>query len=279
MVDAHDHLFFASAMLPGEELGDVQAAEAELAGFAQAGGGTVVQWTPHGLDGRPDALCAISTATGVHVVAATGRHQRAAYGSAWDGPSGDALAQLFLDELQGAGVRAGVIKVAGGYHSLGDWERESLDAAAAGARAIGAPICVHLEAGTHGPEVLSHLDALGVPADQVILGHLNRYPDLRLHRELAQAGAFIAYDGPSRNAHATDWRLLDLLEGLASDGLAAQVLLGADTTTRRATTTRGEGPGMRGLIEGTGARIARELGTTAHRMFFIDNPARALRLR
>ena len=46
--DAHDHLFFRSAQLAGQELDDADAAAAELRAFATLGGQAVVQWTSFG---------------------------------------------------------------------------------------------------------------------------------------------------------------------------------------------------------------------------------------
>ena len=273
--DAHDHLFFASAALPGEELADRDAALAELRGFADAGGQALVQWTPLGLGGDRDGLAALSRATGVHLVAATGRHQPIHYGRE---PADDDLAERFVAELTGA-APAGVIKIAGQYHRLGAYEERVFEAAAAAAAATGAPICVHTEMGTHGDVILERLSALGVAPTRVVLGHLNRNPDAGLHLELARSGAFLAYDGPSRANHATDWRLFELLHGMAEAGALGQVLLGADTTTRSATTTAGGGPGMRGLMERTRGRLQRELGTAAATEVFVHNPARAFALR
>jgi phosphotriesterase-related protein len=50
--DAHDHLFFTSQLLAGQELDDPDAATAELAAFGAVGGRAVVQWTPYGLGRR-----------------------------------------------------------------------------------------------------------------------------------------------------------------------------------------------------------------------------------
>ena len=112
-----------------------------------------------------------------------------------------------------------------------------------------------------------------------MLGHLNRNPDAGLHLELARSGAFLAYDGPSRANHATDWRLFEMLHRMAGEGALGQVLLGADTTTRSATTAAGGGPGMKGLMERTRARLHRELGPAAAAEVFVHNPARAFALR
>jgi phosphotriesterase-related protein len=141
-------------------------------------------------------------------------------------------------------------------------------AAAQAHHATGAPIGVHHELGTAAPDVADLLiGELRVPPEKVILGHLNRQPDSDVHLELAQTGAFLAFDGPSRANHATDWRLFECLERLAAHGHADQVLIGADTTTAAA---RGA-PGMPFLLR----QLAPRLGPNLSDKFFSRNPARA----
>jgi 5-phospho-D-xylono-1,4-lactonase len=281
VVDAHDHLFFRTPLLPGQELDDPDAAAAELRAFADLGGRTVVQWTPFGMGRRAQALVELSRQTAVNVIAATGVHQAAHYDPSELAGLYPRLTELFVDELTRAigesDARAGLIKVAGEFHRLDEHARRTMIAAAEAHRATGAPIAVHLELGTAAVDVLDLLcGELDVPPARVILGHLNRSPDARMHREVAQAGAYIAFDGPSRANHATDWRLLDSIASLAEAGHAEQLLLGADTTTSRARAATGEGPGMPFLLRGLRPRIERELGDALAAKMFVDNPARAL---
>ncbi|GAA1253211.1 phosphotriesterase [Kitasatospora nipponensis] len=286
VTDAHDHLFLRSALLPGQELDDPAAAAAELAVFRAAGGQALVQWTPYGLGRRAAALPGLSRAGGVHLVAATGLHQAAHYGAA---ALPDDLAALFVAELtegiQGAdpapssspavAPRAGLIKVAGGYHGLDAHARRTMAAAAEAHHATGAPIAVHHELGTAARDVLDLLcGRLGVAPRSLLLGHLNRFPDPRLHRELAESGAYLVFDGPSRANHATDWRLLDTLAALAGDGHGERLLLGGDTTTAGARAAAG-GPGVPFLLTGLRPRLLRELGPDQTDLILRQNPSRA----
>jgi phosphotriesterase-related protein len=274
--DAHDHLFFRSPLLPGQELDDVPAAAAELAAFRAAGGQAVVQWTPHGLNRRAAELPALARGSGVHLVAATGLHRAAHYERL---PDLDTLAELFITELTGGigadGPRAGLIKVAGGFHGLDEHARRTMTAAATAHHATGAPIGIHHELGSAANQVLELLcDRLEVPPGSVLLGHLNRFPDQRFHRDLARSGAFLAFDGPSRANAATDWHLLDGLVALAEAGHAEQLLLGGDTVTAAARSTA-DGPGMPFLLTGLRPRMAAALGEQAVELILRDNPARA----
>ncbi|WP_457028284.1 phosphotriesterase family protein [Kitasatospora sp. P5_F3] len=281
-VDAHDHLFLRTPRLPGQELDSASAAEAELRAFATAGGGALAQWTPVGLGRRTDLLPMLSRVTGVHLIAATGLHQAAHYPPELLDRLLPRLARLFITELaegiQGSNglVRAGMIKVAGGFHRVDPHARQVFAAAAEAHHVTGAPIGVHLEAGTGALETLDVLcTELGVPADRVILGHLNRMPDTRTHLRAAEAGAYLAFDGPSRAHHTTDWRLLDCLAALAGAGHADRLLIGGDTTTAAARATDGEGPGLPYLPGVLRPRIERELGTETAQLCFEANPARA----
>ncbi|MEW2499590.1 MULTISPECIES: phosphotriesterase [unclassified Amycolatopsis] len=290
--DAHDHLFFASRQLAGQELDDAAAANAELRAFAAAGGRAVVQWTPFGLNRRAADLAALSEATGVHVVAATGFHRAEHYPAEVLDRVSDRLAEIFVaDLLEGipagddpdagrTGPRAGLIKVAGAFHVVDRHARWTMVAAAQAHQETGAPIAVHLELGTAAREVADLLcGELAVPPSRVILGHLNRNPDLRVLREVADTGVFLGFDGPSRANHATDWRLTDLLYELATSGHTGQLLLGGDTTTAAARLSSGGGPGIPYLLTTLRPRLVRALGEDVVQAMLVSNPARAFAAR
>ncbi|GAA2430905.1 phosphotriesterase [Streptomyces mauvecolor] len=272
VVDAHDHLFIRSPLLPGQELDDIGHAVARLTAFGALGGGTVVQWTPYGMGRRIAELPALSRESGVHIIAATGLHQAAHYPGELLDSVRDRLAELFVVELiEGigdTGVRAGLIKVAGGFHGLDEHATLTMRAAAEAHRRTGAPIAVHLELGTGVLDVLDLLcGELEVPPGSVILGHLNRSPDFAVHRLAAEAGANLAFDGPSRANHATDWRMPDALRALADAGFADRLLLGGDTVTP-------DTPGMPYLLRRVRPRLELALGEGVLEQILVANPAR-----
>ncbi|GHJ42279.1 hypothetical protein Sm713_78880 [Streptomyces sp. TS71-3] len=121
-------------------------------------------------------------------------------------------------------------------------------------------------------------DGLGVPPDRMILGHLDRCPDLVMHRQAAESGAFLAFDGPSRANHATDWRMPDTVGALADAGFADRLLLGADTTTAAACSVNG-GPGMPHLLRRVRPRLAAMLGEELTDRILTENPRRAFAVR
>ena len=279
ITNSHDHLFFRSAALPGQELDDKQAAIEELRRFGELGGRRVVQWTPYGLGRRAEWLTEVAAAAGVEVLGATGLHQRAHYAdqSAVDSVL-PKLADLFVEELT-VGMRLddpsaprgrqGGHDQGGGRVPPSGRARRVHDAAAAAGTTRRARRSASITSWARRRRTRSRLliDDLSVPPEKVILGHLNRQPDPVVHLELARSGAFLAFDGPSRVNHATDWRLHECLRALADAGHADQVLLGGDTTTAAA---RG-GPGMAFLLRVIWPRLGEELAER----FFVANPARA----
>ncbi|MFJ9752168.1 MULTISPECIES: phosphotriesterase [Streptomyces] len=277
--DAHDHLFLSSPQLPGQELNDASAARAELDAFRAAGGSAVVQWTPYGMGRRAADLPPLSRAAGVHLVCATGMHQAAHYAPELLDEVRGRLADVFVSELTvgigTSGVRAGLVKVAGGFHALDAHARWTMTAAAEAHHATDAPIAVHLEAGTGALDVLDLLCAeLGVPPHRVILGHLNRSPDLLVHREAAASGCWLAFDGPSRAHHATDWRMPDAVLALAEAGFGHRLLLGGDTVVAGARSVDG-GPGMPYLLRRVRPRLTPALGEELVERVLVDNPGQA----
>ncbi|MFF8990134.1 phosphotriesterase [Streptomyces sp. NPDC014983] len=277
--DAHDHLFLRSRQLPGQELDDVAAARAELEAFRAVGGAAVVQWTPHGMGRRAADLAGLSRATGVHLICATGLHQAPHVAPESLAGLRGRLAEVFVAELTEGigttGVRAGLIKVAGGFHALDAHARWTMTAAAEAHHATGAPIAVHLELGTGALDVLDLLcGELDVPGNRVILGHLNRFPDPVTHRQAAASGCWLAFDGPSRAHHPTDWQMPAAVRSLAEGGFADRLLLGGDTVTAGARSVDG-GPGMPYLLRRVRPRLEAELGPDLVTRILTEHPGRA----
>jgi 5-phospho-D-xylono-1,4-lactonase len=271
--DAHEHLFLVTPAQPGDEYADVDRAIEEATTLRAAGAQALVDWTPIGLGRDLDGLAAVSEATGLHIVAATGLHRDVHYAA--DDParseSEDALADRFAAELD----RCGIIKVGAGYHALTPFEAKVF-AAAAGAHArIGAPVCVHTEHGTMGGALVERLGELGVPGERVILAHVDRNPDAGEHAETAAMGAWLQLDGPGRTKYWPDSTILALIADLAERGHADRLLLGGDTGRRSMMRAYGGGPGLDYVFARFKPRLERELGTELSERIFVENPARA----
>lgn len=272
--DAHEHLFLATPLQPGEEFGEVDKAIEEARTLVEAGARALVDWTPIGVGRNLDGLAAVARATGLHVVASTGLHCDAHYAA--DDPlrseAVDELARRFAGDVES---RCGAIKLGASYHHLTPFEQRTFLAAAATHARTGAPLCVHTEHGTMGLGIVERLRDLGVPPSSVVLAHLDRNPDAGEHAETAAAGAWLQLDGPGRTKYWPDSTILRLIADLADRGHADRLLLGGDTGRASMMRAYGGGPGLDYLFARFRPRLERELGSALANQIFVANPARA----
>ena len=291
-VDAHEHVFLRSPLLPGDEFQDPRLIAEEVGYVRDSGIDTVVDLTPIGLGRRPTATAQISRDASVHVVLATGIHRRAHY------PSGhwlydidvDELANLMLTDLQigiddrdwqgptplPTGVRAGIIKLGAGYHTISGPERRWMAAGALAAAEARVPIAVHTEVGTVAHEVLDLLAAEGIEPHSVMLAHLDRNPDPGLHAELGSRGAFLGYDTIGRTKYHPDSTILDLIQAVVDRGKGGQILLGTDVGRSSMLRAYGGGPGMDVLGRTFLPRLVDVVGSDTERQLMVENPRRFL---
>ena len=195
-----------------------------------------------GRDAR--VLARLSRTSGVAISACTGFHL-ARYYPAGVRPWGDAAsaADHFIHELvvglrELPGRRAGLIKAAHTGRSGDDgamWE------AVVEARAASdALLLIHTERGAAAEVVLADLLERGVPASKVYLCHVDKRPDLALHRELASAGALLGFDTLVRPRYRPEETTWPLLAQLLAEGHGSAIALGLDLA--EAAMWRGDGP-------------------------------------
>jgi phosphotriesterase-related protein len=214
ITNSHEHVIIRNGLILAQEpdfrLDSVEKGVEELRDFRSFGGGTVVDAAPISIGRDPEALRRISEASGVKIIAATGFHKTKYYlDSHWRFRySVDEIARFLMEEielgmeqnsyegplLRRSEARAGIIKAASGYQSMDAQTHVAFEAAAMAHLGTGAPILTHTEMGTLGFEQLQRLESHGVQAQHVILSHMDRNPDLSLHRDIAQSGAFLEYD-------------------------------------------------------------------------------------
>lgn len=298
--DYHEHLFQVSPLLPGDELDDEEASRTEATEFTATGFGALVEATPTGLGRDPAGVARISKATGLSVVHVSGAHRSEHYAAShWllekdvvdltARFTADVSEGLPADDLPGRGapaldpsgerVRAGMLKAGVGYWRIDRFERRVLAAVAAAAGETGVSVMVHLEHGSATWEVLDALAADGLPAERVVLAHIDRNLDPGLHAELTHAGAYLGYDGMARHRDAPDSTILDCLEQVLATGDPSRVVLGGDVARRTRYHAYGGIPGLAYLPLRFVPRLQQRLGVDLADELLVANPARLLALR
>jgi predicted metal-dependent phosphotriesterase family hydrolase len=294
--NAHEHVMIRGGLIllrePDFRLDDPSKAIEELSEYRAFGGGTVVDTAPIGIGRDPDALVRIARESKVNIIAATGFHKTAYYlDTHWRFHySADDIAKLFIDEIEigmeqnsyigplirRSQARAGVIKIASDYQLINSATRVGAQAAAAAHAKTGAPVLTHTEMGTMAMAQLELLNSHGVKPEHIVLSHMDRNPDLGLHKEAAQSGAFLEYDGAGRVKYFPESTLLELMRNMFDAGLGSHLLLGGDTARRSYWKAYGGGPGIAYIMEHFCGRMRRD-GFTQLEIdeVLIHNPARA----
>lgn len=296
---AHEHLLMTGGwpvmQEPDYRLDSVPTAVAEIGPAREMGLSAVVEMTPPGFGRSALGLQEISQRTGVHVVAATGLHKVGYYAdNHWRHRYAAAqIADLLTDEvelgmdennLEGpvlarTTARAGVVKVATSYQRAGKSMGVFVEAVGECHRRTGVPVATHCDKGTYAFALLDQLEAAGVPPRHVILGHIDHNPDPVVLAELAERGAYLAFDRPGRIKYAPDSDSVALMADLAARGHADRLLIGSDLARRSYWTSLGGGPGLAYVLETFLPRLAGSELETVARQALTVNAARALSFR
>jgi phosphotriesterase-related protein len=252
-IDAHEHLVaHAPAEVVAEDadlaLDEPDRVVADLTELRSSGRACVVEMTTVDYGRDVLALRELSRRTGVPIVAATGFNKGRYCRRFCDGHDPDQLAEAQVAEIRSGvastGVRCGVVKFGTGTEAVAPWEEVAARAAARTHRATGCPILTHTEAGQLAEEQLALLSDERIPPTAVVIGHLDRNPDLDLHRRLAVQGAFLSYDQIPKPKYATESAAIALIVALAHDGLHRQVVVGGDFARRSLFHGYGGEPGL-----------------------------------
>ncbi|NBE53122.1 phosphotriesterase family protein, partial [Streptomyces boluensis] len=210
------------------------AVTAELAALrAEFGLSLVVELSCRGMGRDPRALARISARSGVPVIAATGWYYAPFHppevAASSVGQLTDTLLRDLDEGLDGTGVRPGVIGEVGSHGDTPTGpEARVLRAAALAARAGGLSVATHAALGRGGPAQLDLLTGAGLAPHRVAIGHQDLLEVPSVHRELAAAGAYVAFDTVGKEHYRSDRTRLRLLLALLDAGHADRVLLSCD---------------------------------------------------
>lgn len=280
----HEHLFsdllveYRSAGL----LDDEPLAVTELARYAAAGGGTLVDLTTTEIGRDPAALRRVSEATGVHVVMGCGHYREPYLDRAWFDrtPVQEIAAGLVAEIRDGVGperVRPGIIGEIGcDLGHLSAVEERSFRAAARAHLETGLTISTHAARRPVGLAQLAVLEHEGVDPARVVVGHCDTVPLPAYHLELARRGCFVELDGFGSDGAYYEERALGYVERLADAGHLGQVLLSHDVFLPGHLHAHGGTGYDHLLVRVVPALRARGFTEAEVRSLLVDNPRRAL---
>lgn len=184
--------------------------------------GLVVDLTGMGAGRNAATLSRISTGCRVAVVAATGLLAEPFHPEFVANADIDEIAQRLLEEIRfgidGTSILPGVIGEVGTWEGTpSPREERCLRAAARAGLRSG------LSVATHGPAGLAQLEILeaeGLPADRVAVGHQDLADDPAVHRKIAESGAYVSFGLLGRGDLDTKIRrILELLDAGHADRL------------------------------------------------------------
>lgn len=269
-------------------LDDPEVAAAELAQVARAGGSGIVELTLGGMGRRIEDLPAISRASGVHIMVGAGFYVEDTMSDEIRRADIDTLTQILIDQLTtgigDTGILPAILGEIGTSFPVTDAEWRSVRAAARAGVETGAAVYTHQSfRGKGGVSVLEAILEEGMPVDRVIIGHLDELWDPEYHREIAQAGAMLAYDTFGTDAYygsatlraPSDAERLQMVEWLVSEGFGGQLVIGADLWMKSHLHRNG-GHGYDQLFRRIGPAIAEIGGQELADQILIHNPRRLL---
>jgi len=264
--DAHEHLIRTGGgevAHGGEDmrLPSVEKAVEEAKSFLAAGGKTIVDTAPCTLGRDIGKLLEVNAQVDVHIIASTGFQEGLLYDNVvhWAARyTVEQVAELLVADIEEgidlhdymgpivrrSNARAGAIKIGTGYGVISPFEQKIIHAAALAQRETGAVINTHTREGTMALEQAQLLMSHGVPAERIMLGHVQRNPDLWYHKKIAALGCSFMYDGGYRVKYYPDSTRVELIRGMIKAGYQKQITLGCDAGKKSYQKAYGAGTGF-----------------------------------
>ncbi|WP_150306566.1 phosphotriesterase family protein [Planctomonas psychrotolerans] len=231
----HEHVFVDLRHPEASDYRSVDAASVvrlmapQIEAIAAQGVTALVDCATGGVGRRADVSLAVSQATGLPIVVATGNY-REPWIPRWVAEATEAELETWMhseltEGIEDTGVQAAWIKVSAGDDGITPLETSILRAAARAAARTGATIGSHTIRGRVVLEQLDILAAEGVDPGRFVWIHTQEEPDFALHETVAARGAWIEYDHVGR---VPDDELVRMIGRAIEHGLERRLLISQD---------------------------------------------------
>ncbi|MEO8355485.1 MAG: hypothetical protein ABI621_06205 [Chloroflexota bacterium] len=260
ITDAHNHMWIdpVSGADPGSPvLNQFELILNELVEYREKGGGSLLDCQPAGCGRNGNKLRELSRASGVNLIACTGFHRKKYYSPdhwLWRSDA-QTIGDFLCSELnQGLSetleapfpVRAGFIKIAL-EATWAECPHAALEGAAYAGLKSQAMLEIHTEKGALAEKICIYFMNLGLRAQQIVLCHMDKRPDVYLQKELARLGVLLEYDTFYRPKYNPSVNVWPLIEQMVSAGLSDRVALATDMAEAELYHFLGGGAGLASL--------------------------------
>jgi predicted metal-dependent phosphotriesterase family hydrolase len=143
-------------------------------------------------------------------------------------------------------VRAGFIKIAL-ESTWVECPHAALEGAASAALKSKALMEIHTEKGALAEKACIYFTDLGMLPNQLVLCHMDKRPDIGLHKELAHLGVLLEYDTFYRPKYNPTTNLWPLINQMVSAGLSDRIALATDMAETELYHHIGDGAGLASL--------------------------------
>ena len=242
----HEHLVIgypgweSDSMHPGPALDErVSRCVDRIAELQDLGFTSLLDPCPSDLGRDVELMAKVSQQTGFQIICATGLYKQAEGGHpywharAMFGPTADAMAELFIEEItEGigkSGVKAGIIKVATGHGEMTDYEHTVFEAAARASAETGAPLTTHTDQGTVGDLQQRTLIAGGAAPNRIVIGHSCGTSDTDYHMKIARGGSYLGFDRFGLDMLQPDDERVAALARLIENGAGDRIVVSHDS--------------------------------------------------
>lgn len=283
---AHEHLLTRPPLWriqddPDYVLDSVPKIVEELQRFYDAGGRTLVDATAidYGRDARD--LIRVAEKTPVHLVATTGFNRGDYADDVVQAMSVEEMMEREIDDIcsgmDGTEAQAGLVKTGTSYGFMRPIEERYTRAAARTQARTGCAILTHTTLGTMALEQLDLLEKEGANLEKVGIAHLDQNLDFSYLNAIAERGATVMFDGPSKIKYAPDEQRILMLNRLIDAGHGERIMISADMGRRSYLKAYGGGPGFEYIIKKFIPRL-RDSGwdDALVKKVFVSNPSRWL---
>jgi 5-phospho-D-xylono-1,4-lactonase len=260
ITDAHNHVWIEAVYGAGSSspvLDQFDLILRELVEYREQGGRTLLDCQPGGCGRNGNKLLELSEASKVNIIACTGFHRKRYYPQdywLW-GVSAQKVCDFLCSELERglaeamnvpSPVKAGFIKIAL-ESSWADCPQAALEGAASAAYNTKAVLEIHTEKGALAEKACIYFTDKGVPPHQLVLCHMDKRPDISLHKALANLGVLLEYDTFYRPKYNPTTNLWPLIEQMVNAGLSDRIALATDMAEAALYHYMGGGPGLLSL--------------------------------